>query len=415
MTSPTYHTLTLDNGLRCALLPSRGSRVVYCGFGIHSGSRDDPEDRPGLAHFVEHTIFKGTTHRRADHIRNRMELVGGSLDAYTTKDETVVYSVGPRAELTRAMELLNDLVRHSTFPERELEPERGVVRDEINLYRDTPSDRIFDEWDEHFFGDPTLSHPILGDTRSLGRMTREDLLHYRERAFRPERMLFFVMGQVSPGRFDELCRRYLAEPFSTEVETAVRPPLAPIALPDRLTHAVHSRTHQAHTLLGGLGVTYSDPDRAAQNLLLQYLAGDGMNTRLNVLLREDRGWVYNVEASVTCFPDVGWWQIYFGSDDSHAAEALDIVREELERLTREPLSERELRAWKKQTKGLALVSSEQSESTFLSFGRQMLLRGRYESLEEYFDRIDAVTGESLMEMARRLFAHPFTLIYDGKK
>ena len=410
-----YHTVTLENGLRCALLPVR-SRVVWCGFGIHSGSRDDPEGLPGLAHFVEHTLFKGTTHRRADHIRNRMEVVGGSIDAYTTKDETVVYTVGPRGELTRAMELLGDLIRHSTFPERELEPERGVVRDEINLYRDTPSDRIFDEWDERFFRDRTLAHPILGDTRSLDRMSREDLLSYTERTFRPDRLLFFVMGQVTPQRFEELCKRYLSEPFSSRVQSSPRPELQlPIALTDQSPHIVHSRTHQAHTLLGGLGVTYNDPDRAAQNLLLQLLAGDGMNTRLNVELREQRGWVYNVEASVTCFPDVGWWQIYFGSDDNHAEEALGIVLEELDRLMQEPLSEQSLRAWKKQTKGLALVSSEQSESTFLSFGRQMLLRGRYEALEEYFARIDAVTTESLMETARSLFAHPFTLIYNGKK
>lgn len=410
-----YHTVTLDNGLRCALLPTR-SRVVWCGFGIHSGSRDDPEELPGLAHFVEHTIFKGTIHRRADHIRNRMEVVGGSIDAYTTKDETVVYTIGPRGEVSRAVELLGDLIRHSTFPDKGLEPERGVVRDEINLYRDTPSDRIFDEWDERFFRDRSLAHPILGDTRSLDRMRREDLLSYAERTFRPERLLFFVMGQVTPKRFEELCRRYLSEPFSSEVTPSTRAELSlPIALVDESPHIVHSRTHQAHTLLGGLGATYNDPDRAAQNLLLQLLAGDGMNTLLNVELRERRGWVYNVEASVTCFPDVGWWQIYFGSDDDHAEEALRIVREQLDRLMQEPLREQVLRAWKKQTKGLALVSSEQSESTFLSFGRQMLLRGRYETLEEYFDRIDSVTTESLMETARRLFAHPFTLIYNGKK
>lgn len=410
-----YHTVTLDNGLRCALLPTR-SRVVWCGFGIHSGSRDDPEELPGLAHFVEHTIFKGTIHRRADHIRNRMEVVGGSIDAYTTKDETVVYTIGPRGEVSRAVELLGDLIRHSTFPDKELEPERGVVRDEINLYRDTPSDRIFDEWDERFFRDRSLAHPILGDTRSLDRMRREDLLSYAERTFRPERLLFFVMGQVTPKRFEELCHRYLSEPFPSEVTPSTRPELSlPIALADETPYIVHSRTHQAHTLLGGLGATYNDPDRAAQNLLLQLLAGDGMNTLLNVELRERRGWVYNVEASVTCFPDVGWWQIYFGSDDDHAEEALRIVREQLDRLMQEPLREQVLRAWKKQTKGLALVSSEQSESTFLSFGRQVLLRGRYETLEEYFDRIDSVTTESLMETARRLFAHPFTLIYNGKK
>lgn len=414
MTKPPYQEISLANGLRCALLPYR-SRVVWCGFAIHSGSRDDPEGLEGLAHFVEHMIFKGTTRRRAVHIRNRMELVGGSLDAYTTKDETVVYSVGPRGELSRAVELLGDLVRHSTFPSRELESERGVVEDEINLYRDSPSDRIFDEWDTHFFRSPSLSHPILGERASLRRIGREDMLAYRDRMFRPERLLFFVMGQVTPQRFEELCRRYLEEPFGETTERAPQREQPLIATDAPSPCIVRSGTHQAHTLIGGAGLAYDDPGRATQSLLMQLLAGDGMNSRLNVLLREQRGWVYNVEASLTAFPDVGWWQIYFGSDAAHAPEALRIVQEQLDRLMQEPLSERDLRAWKKQTKGLSLVSSEQSEGTFLSFGRQMLLRGRYETTEQYVERIEAVTGEELMAMARRLFAHPFTLVYDGKK
>lgn len=401
----------LDNGLRVALLPTRSS-VVYCGFAIHSGSRHDPKHLPGLAHFVEHTIFKGTERRHAWHIINRMELVGGELNAYTTKETTFVYTAAPKKELRRSMELLNDLIRHASFPEVELEKEREVVKEEISLYRDTPSDLIFDHFEEQFFEDYELSHPILGNEESLDEMTRQDCLEYVQKAFTPSRMLFFCMGQVSERRFAELTTQLLGEPFEEA------PKASPIARPSIAQFQLiqESDTHQAHVLIGGEAPTLVDSDRTEATLLLNLLAGPGMNSRLVVQLREHRGWVYGVESSMTTFPDIGWWQIYFGCDPLNAERALEQVLRELETLQKVPLTPTALRAWVKQIKGQATMSTEQSESQFLAFGRQLLLKGCYHPLEEFFHRLDGVTTESLVRVAQSLFAKDniSRLIYQGR-
>lgn len=408
-----YSTHTLSNGLTVALLPSK-SRAVYCGFAVRCGSRNDPETLPGLAHFVEHMLFKGTTKRRAHHIINRMEAVGGDLNAYTTKDETFFYTSAPRRELVRSMELLNDLVRHATFPMKELVKERVVVADEINMYKDTPSDRIFDDWEALFFRETALEHPILGSTKALARMTPDDLLAYTQRYFTPDRLVFFCMGQVSEERFVELAERYLGEPFETlsspEVEPldSVRP--APFREKKRTT------THQALTLIGGLAYDLNHPRLTEANILCSLLAGNGMNTRLNILLREHRGWVYDVDAFHVALSDIGWWQIYFGSDPVHAAPALEVTLQELDRLCREPLTARQLHAWIKQIKGQVTMNTEQSEATFLSFGRQLLHKGYYETTPELYEDLNRVTSESLNATARELFdpQNIHTLVYSGR-
>lgn len=413
-----YFTHTLTNGLTVALLPAK-SRAVYCGFAVRTGSRNDPPQLPGLAHFVEHMLFKGTRKRRSHHIIRRMEAVGGDLNAYTTKDETFFYASAPRRELVRSMELLNDLVRHATFPLHELVKERIVVADEINLYKDTPSDQIFDDWEEMIFRSTPLEHPILGNTESLARMTPEDLHAYTQHYFTPARMIFFCMGQVSESRFVELAERYLGEPFDhhTPAENGVGltpPPDLHRVPPFRIE--LPSETHQAHTLMGGLAYDLHHPLRTETSILCNLLAGNGMNTRLNILLREARGWVYDVDASYVAISDLGWWQIYFGSDPAHAAPALEVTLRELERLRREPLTAGQLHAWIKQLKGQVTMSTEQSEGVFLSFGREILLKGRYETTSELYARLERVTPESLRSTAEHLFDpdNLHTLIYLGR-
>ncbi|MDO5017447.1 MAG: pitrilysin family protein [Porphyromonas sp.] len=401
----------LDNGLHTALLPVK-SNVVYCGFAIRSGSSHDPIELPGLAHFVEHTIFKGTQRRKSWHIINRMEVVGGELNAYTTKDTTFVYTAAPKRELARSVELLNDLIRHATFPDTELEKEKGVVADEINSYKDTPSELIYDHFEELFFEGHPLAHPILGDTESLARMTSEDCRAYVRRAFAPQRMLFFCMGQISELRFEKVTSTFLSEPFVQSGEEIQLP--APTIRHFSLRKATD--TYQAHTLIGGIAPSLQEADRTEAGLLLNILAGSGMNSRLNVRLREKEGWVYNVESSYAAIPSAGWWQIYFGSDPEHAGVALEQTLAEVERLCRVPLTPTALRAWKKQAKGQAIMATEQGESLFLNFGRQLLLKGKYEGLKGLTDRIDSVTTEHLQEVAVKLFdLQPISqLIYLGK-
>lgn len=410
----TYITHTLSNGLRVALLPTR-SKVVYCGFAIRSGSYDDPKDYPGLAHFVEHMLFKGTEHRKAWHVINRMELVGGELNAYTTKDNTFVYTSAPRNELIRSVELLNDIIRHSTFPQREIEKERVVVADEINLYKDSPSEQIYDDFEEYFFADPAMGHPILGNNRSLMRMNSDTCRSYAREAFVPEKMVFFCMGQITERKFLQLMESHLSEPFdksSSLEQTRDRK----IEI-NRFDKRIKTRTHQAHTLLGGRAPNLIDPDRTEASVLLNILAGSGMNSRLNLRLREQKGWVYGVESGLSILPDTGWWQIYFGSDPTHALPALEATLNELDLIRTNSLTPTGLRAWLKQIKGQAAMATENSESTFLNFGRQLLLKGYYDDLGVLHKRLSGVTMESLHRVAKTLFdpSNISTFVYEGKE
>lgn len=396
-----------------ALLPTH-SKVVYCGFAIRSGSRDDSEEYPGLAHFVEHLLFKGTEHRKAWHIINRMELVGGELNAFTTKDNTFVYTSAPKRELIRSVELLNDIIRHSTFPQKELEKERIVVADEINLYRDTPSEQIYDDFEEYLFEGSSMSHPILGSSESLEKIDSDICQEYARQAFVPEKMVFFCMGQITENRFLQMVERYLSEPFEQNSPSIRESESVQMAHFDK---RIKTQTYQAHTLIGGKAPCLIDSERAEASVLLNILAGSAMNTRLNLLLREQKGWVYGVESGISVLPDVGWWQIYFGSDPSNAAEALEATLAELDSIKRNSLTPTALRAWVKQFKGQASMATENGEATFLNFGRQLLLKGYYDDIELLNKRLDTVTLDSLREVANQLF-HPnniSTLVYEGKE
>lgn len=406
-----YSIHTLSNGLKVALLPTK-SQVVYCGFAIHSGSRNDPPHLPGLAHFVEHTIFKGTKRRKAWHINSRMELVGGDLNAYTTKEATFIYTVAPKGEMRRSIDLLNDLIRHATFPEQELLKEKEVIKDEINLYLDNPSDRIFDHFEELLFEDYHMSHPILGNRESLDIITQADCLEYARKTFVPSKMIFFCMGQVSESRFDKLTGELLSAPFAYLEPHSP----SPTSVMRHFGLTQESDTHQAHVLIGGKAPTLFHEDRVTSGFISNMLAGTGMNSRLVVELREHRGWVYNVESTINALPDLGWWQIYYGCDPSNSQKALKVVFDQLKRLTQEPLSPTALRAWKKQIKGQATMTTEHSESTFLAFGLQLLLEGEYKPLEHIIAQIDAVSSENLQRVANDLFEdHNIShLIYQGR-
>lgn len=390
------------------------SKVAYCGFAIRSGSRDDPEAYPGLAHFVEHMLFKGTKHRKAWHIINRMELVGGELNAYTTKDNTFVYTSAPKRDLVRSIELLNDIIRNSIYPQKELEKERVVVADEINLYKDSPSEQIYDDFEEYLFLDDSLGHPILGSYESLMRMSRETCRSYAEQAFVPEKMIFFCMGQITEKRFSYLVEKYLSDPFEARTITNRGTEKIEVTHFDK---KIETQTFQAHTLIGGEAPRLIDHQRTEASVLLNILAGSSMNCRLSVLLREQKGWVYGVESGLSVLPDVGWWQLYFGSDPIHAIPALETTLKELESIKKNSITPTALRAWVKQLKGQAAMATENSESTFLNFGRQLLLKGKYDDLEMMYKRLDGVTLESLHEVANMIFheRNISTLIYEGKE
>ncbi len=351
-----YNEYTLPNGLRIIHEPTL-SKVAYCGFAIDAGTRDEAEHEQGMAHFVEHLIFKGTEKRKAWHILNRMENVGGDLNAYTNKEETVVYSAFLTEHLERALELLGDIVFHSTFPQHEIEKETEVIIDEIQSYEDTPSELIFDDFEDMIFRNHPLGRNILGKPELLRSFRTEDVLSFTCRFYQPGNMVFFVQGQYDFRRIIRLAEKYLSDVPAGEVNSRRVPP--PLYAPEHLM--VAKDTHQAHVMIGSRGYNAYDDKRTALYLLNNILGGPGMNSKLNVSLRERRGLVYNVESNLTSYTDTGAFCIYFGTDVEDMDTCLKLTYKELKRMRDTKMTSSQLAAAKKQLIGQIGVASDNFE------------------------------------------------------
>ncbi|MGM9804351.1 MAG: M16 family metallopeptidase [Muribaculaceae bacterium] len=394
MNQQNIKTWVLPNGLRVVHVADWGS-VTYCGVVVNAGSRDDEPGKLGLAHFVEHTLFKGTTHRRSWHIINRMEAVGGELNAYTTKETTVLYSVAPNAYLARATELIADLVKNSVFPKVQIDREREVVMDEAASYRDQPGEAIFDDFEDRLFAGSSLGHNILGVEQDLRSITSEDCMRYLHRLYVPSNMVYFVCSNCKPEQVHKLAERHFGamhEPLL--LQPRVVPPVQP-----PFSHTEKMQLHQCHTLIGARIFSLHDDRRYAMALLSNMIGGQGMNSRLNVELRERRGMVYTVDSNVSLMSDCGMMQIYFGCDDHHLARATQIVGRVIEEIASHGISERALQAAKRQYAGQLLVASSSIEARALSVARSMLMHGSVMSDEETLTRINDVTNEQIRESA----------------
>lgn len=394
-----YISHILSNGLRMVHLPVN-SPVSYCGFAVNAGTRDENEAEFGLAHFVEHMLFKGTEKRKAWHILNRMENVGGELNAYTTKEETFVYSVFMEENFGRAFELLADLIFHSQFPEQEIEKEVDVILDEINSYEDSPSELIFDEFENQLFRGHALGHNILGDEKSLVGFTPESGRSFMRRFYTPGNMVFFSMGRKDFRKIVRMVETALSDISFLTVERMRKEP-GPI---EATMRQVHKDTHQAHVLIGGRAYSMHDEKRIPLFLLNNILGGPGMNNRLNVSLREKHGLVYNVESSVTSYTDTGLATIYFGTDPKNREKAMALVQKELARLRDVKLSSSQLAAAKKQVIGQLGVSGDNREGLFLGLGKSYLHYDRYDTLPEVFAQVEKLTAGQLWEVANEVFA-----------
>lgn len=403
-----YFSHILPNGLRIVHLPS-ASPVSYCGFAVNAGTRDEEMDEFGLAHFVEHMIFKGTEKRKSWHILNRMENVGGELNAYTTKEETFVYSIFMEEHFRRAFELLSDLVFHSQFPEQEIEKEVDVILDEINSYEDSPSELIFDEFENLLFDGHALGHNILGDEQSLLGFGSESGKSFMRRFYAPENMVFFSMGRIPFKKIVQMAESTLSDiafPMAARNRTAPGE-LLPVS------RQIHKDTHQAHVLIGGRAYSMHDEKRLPLFLLNNLLGGPGMNNRLNVSLREKNGLVYNVESNVTSYTDTGLANIYFGTDPKNKEKAIRLVYKELAKLREVKLTATQLAAAKKQVIGQLGVSGDNREGLFLGLGKSFLHYNRYDTLPEVFAKVEKLTAGEIREVANEIFAPErlFSLIY----
>ena len=404
----TYNIHTLSNGLRIIHAPNQ-SAVAYCGFAVDAGTRDEADHEQGMAHFVEHLLFKGTKKRHAWHILNRMENVGGDLNAYTNKEETIVYSAFLAEHFPRAVELLADIVFHSTFPQQEIDKEVEVIIDEIQSYEDSPSELIFDDFEELLFPNHPLGRNILGKPDLLHQFKSEDALRFTSRYYRPENVIFFVQGNVDFKRVVRLVERATADVApSTESYSRRRPDLY---VPRSLT--LHRDTHQAHVMIGSRGYDAHDEKRTALYLLNNILGGPGMNSRLNVSLRERSGLVYNVEANLTSYTDTGVFCIYFGTEHDHVDRCIRLIKKELKRLCEKPLSTNQLNAAKKQIIGQIGVARDNAESTALGMAKTFLHYNKMDDPQEVFQRIEALTSKELWEVSNEMFAEEqlSTLIY----
>lgn len=395
--APVTKIFDLPCGMK--LFCSRAPLVLeYFGVAVNSGSRDEADGLYGLAHFVEHTIFKGTERRRACHIINRMESVGGDLNAFTSKEETNVYSVFPRGNLSRAVELIADLLENSRFPQKEIDKEREVVRDEIDSYLDTPSEAVYDDFEDLFFSGSQLGHNILGTDKSLDGFSPEVCREYLVQNFCGPRMVAYYLGPEAPERvFAKVSRGFAGLRQEGAPLVRVCPERQPAFNIRRETD-----THQSHTVIGAHLPGIGAPQRHAIALVTNLLGGPGMNSRLNVSLRERRGLVYTVEALTTIFSDCGMFNIYYGCDPSDRDHCLDLIYRELESLNANALSQRALMAAKKQYIGQLLVASEGLEQTILSAGRSLLLTGEITTRKQVEDAVARITLDDVAEVASML-------------
>jgi predicted Zn-dependent peptidase len=394
----TYKTYTLSNGLQLIYKPEK-SAVTYCGIVINTGSRDEAESEQGMAHFIEHMLFKGTDKRRSGHIINRLEHVGGELNAYTSKEETVVYATVLNEYFERAMELVSDIVFHSVFPQKEIDKEIVIILDEIQSYNDSPSELIYDDFEELLFSNHAIGHNILGKPELLQQFKTDDAHRFVQKQYKPEEMVFFVLGDVNFKQLIRWADKYL-QTEKTESKQSVR--IAPTSYKP-INKQVVKDTHQIHFILGNRAYDLYHPCRMGMYLLNNILGGPGMNSLLNLSLREKNGLVYNVESSFQPFTDTGLWTVYFGCDEGNADRCEQLVMNELQKLRDQKISENALKKFKLQLMGQMAISAEQKENLALSMGKSFLRYGKIDNLEVVKQHIDAVTSGQLQEIANEIF------------
>lgn len=418
-----YNTHTLANGLRIIHLPS-AQPVVYCGYAVGAGTRDEELGREeGMAHFCEHITFKGTERRSSIQILGHLESVGGDLNAFTNKEETVYHAAVLKENIDRAVDLLTDIVFHSTYPQAEIDKEVEVIVDEIESYNDSPAELVYDLFENAVFGGHPLGHNILGTAEKLRRYTTADALRFTRRYYRPENSVFFAYGDVDFQKLVRLLERANAADAAAESVAAVSLPpqqsaisdnsccgggkdtaaaLLPPYVAQHIEH--HMDTHLAHVMLGTRAYDVHDERRIALYLLNNILGGPGMTARLNVSLRERNALVYTVESMAQSYSDTGLWAVYFGCDPKNVKRCLRLIRCELDKVMQRPLSDAQLRAAKRQIRGQIGIACDSRESFALDFAKSYLHYGWKKDVTALCERIDALTAADLQRVAQDLFA-----------
>ena len=393
-----------DCGLQYAVKKS-GSSVAYCALSIKCGTRDEQGYHNGLAHFVEHTLFKGTDRRSASVINGYLDKLGGELNAFTTKEEIVFHATVLKEDLHKAASLLFELATSPTFPQNEIETEKGVVIDEIHSYKDSPAEDIYDKFEEMLFAGHPLSGNILGTVASVKKINRDELLKFVKEKFLPEKMAFSIVADIEEKKLEKeilkLCGRYFADVIKEETPNVLHNAKHDYAPFDK---TLNKRNHQANCIIGGPAPSlYQERERLATVLLCNILGGPANNAILNSVLREKNGWVYGVECSYTQFADAGMVAISLGCDKSNLDKCIEAVHKEIRKLQAEPLSDRKLKAAKKQLLGQLAISGDNGETQCLSMGKSLLAYGKINRTKETRELIENITAADIQEIACTVF------------
>ena len=392
-----FLTYTLSNGIR-VIHQHADSPVGHLGIMINTGSRDEEEDEHGLAHFIEHSVFKGTTKRKAFHVLSRIEDVGGELNAYTTKEETTLYSTFLAEYYERATELLSDILFNSVYPEKELQREKEVIFEEINSYKDSPSELIFDEFDELVFDGHPIARNILGTRNNLLRFNRGSILNFIEKNYHTDQMVISSVGKIP---FTDLVR--LTEKYFGQVESKLhsngRVKFENYIPGERV---LEKDTFQTHCVLGNVAYDSAHPKRIAMVLLNNIIGGQSMNSRLNMTLRERKGMAYNIESNYSAYSDTGLFNVYFGTDKENFKKAYQLVLKEFELLRNKKLGAIQLSKAKKQLIGQIAVSTETREDLMLTIGKSYLVYNKVDPLRVVFEKIEAISADDLLEVANEV-------------
>ncbi len=401
-----FYTYQLPNGIRGIHRQVKGS-VAHCALVVNAGSRDEHPDEFGLAHFAEHAFFKGTERRKAWQVNCRLENLGGELNAFTTKEDTTIHATTLRGDFSKAAELIADIAFRSTFPERELEREKEVIVDEINTYKDSPADLIYDTFEEMIFADSELGHNILGRKSSLMRFGGDTLRRFVERTHTTDEMVFSSIGNFSSRTVEAVATRYFSEraasarSFKRSVAAACKP----------FEKEVVKHTHQTHCIIGNRAYGIGEEKRLPLALLINILGGPSANSLLNTVIREKNGLSYNIEASYTPYSETGIVAIYFSSDHANADRCITLIEEQLHKLRTTQLTARQLSMAKKQFIAQLAISSESNESYMLGAGKSMLVHGEVDTMEAVYAKVGALAANQLTEAAEEIFSNMSRLIY----
>ena len=393
-----YNFLELKNGIRIIHKPVK-SEVAHCGFIIKTGSRDENLDENGITHFIEHAIFKGTKKRKAYHILNRIDNVGGEINAFTTKEKTSIYASFTKPHFERALELLTDILFNSTYPEVELKKEKDVIIDEINSYLDSPYEQIYDDFEELIFKNHSLGKNILGTVESVNKIDRKKILNFINKNYRTDQIVFSIVGDFPFNKIEKLCKKHLNEiPEKTKEKERL-----PFKNYTPSQTEIKKDVYQIHCIIGNIAYGAHHNFKNGFILLNNILGGPAMNSRLNMGIREKYGFTYNIESSYTSFSDTGLFYLYLGTDQKHIEKSIKLVNRELKILRDKKISPSQLQKAKIQIIGQITLSEENNCNVMLGMGKSILVYDKVEGLRETYNKINAITQEELQTIANEIF------------